>query len=732
MSILAHSYGGLISREYLHRSPLERAGDPKIDKVVMLDTPNCGSHLADIGVIRDITILIGWDDAAAASCSTYFVQNVFNVRYRDPIAPVSFYSFGGTGTSGLRWYERWITWPLLYSWPTGTPNPNDGFVTVASAHGWRWINPARVGATIVWSAQRQVGGTDFTTSDEHSAATSNPNTLAEVRNILLGGRRSLAYAPQTRQPIDGGDVPVGFALVSTTNGTLQAGSASLVSLPIDDCEQATFSLAHDLGSVGFTLTLPDGSTIDSATTNIAVHYGVAANESGVNEFFGIDNPPVGLWTIRLQAATNLPNGIGWSLVAGEQSDLTIVPITEYFQVAGNLAVSAMLAKSTQAVGGAVLSATIQRPDGTKDQLPLYDDGAHGDGAAYDGVYANGYGFLINAGIYSVRYSATGTNSQGHAFARIEAGSFQIAPQTAWLAGTYSDQGVDLGPPPGLEEVAVNVGVQVATDGVYSVSAVLTDAAGNELASAAAAPTALAAGTTNLTLHFDADGLRRGTNDGPYLLTSLVLWDDSSGLSLRADYATNAHITAAYQRTNFSDRLPPQAVSDLSAGSIGSQSVVLRWTAPDNEGKAAAYSIRYRKGGLWPGVWDTATAVASPPAPALPGTPQTLTIGGLDIGNTYYFGLKSTDQAGNKSELSNVQMVRLFSAITSTKMLTNGEFQCSFAGEAGRSYIVQVSTNLTQWLPLSTNTIGFTNNSFVFADSQAASYRQRFYRCAQGP
>jgi hypothetical protein len=235
------------------------------------------------------------------------------------------------------------------------------------------------------------------------------------------------------------------------------------------------------------------------------------------------------------------------------------------------------------------------------------------------------------------------------------------------------------------------------------------------------------------MRFDTDGLRRATNDGPYMLTSVMLWDNSSGVSVRADFAANAYSTAPFQRANFSDRLPPHAVNDLMAPSVGSQSVMLRWTAPDNEGKAAAsYSIRYRKGGLWPGVWESTLVVSNPPNPAAPGKTQNVTVSGLELGNTYYFGIKSSDEAGNVSDLSNVQVVRLLSAITSAKVLTNGQFECNFAGEAGRSYIVQVSTDLTQWLPLSTNTIGFTTNNFLFTDSQTASYRQRFYRCVRAP
>ena len=718
LTIVAHSYGGLISRAYLHRRPLEWSTDPKVDKVVMLSTPNCGSHAADIGA------LLAWlgvaESEPAVLCLTpSYVQWVFNSRYADAAPATPYYLFGANGGVTSPFY--FLPWTLLFSWPPGTANPNDGMVTVASAHGWRWL---------LYIPTRQVGGAEFTVGDDHSTITSDPNTLSQVRSILLGeGSSSFASA---RGPKDGGESPAVVVLVTSTNATLEVGGSVQVSTLVDDCQQAVFSLSYGGGISGFTLSKPDGGTLDPGATNAGVHYSQATNGTGAVRSYVVDNPPIGLWTASFQAATNLTNTVTWNLLVTEQSDLTIVPTTEYFQIAGNAAVSASLANGTQALSGAFLSAAVRRPDGTTDLLPLYDDGAHGDGTASDGIYANAYGFSTNAGIYSVRYSATGTNSQGHAFARVEGGSFQIAPRTAWLSGAYSDQGVDLGPPAGLEEITVSVGLQVVAAGVYSVSAVLADTAGNQLASAAATSASLPVGATNLTLHFDTDGLRRGTNDGPYLLTSVVLWDNSSGLALRADFATNVYSTAPYLRTNFSDRLPPSAVSDLAATSVGSQSVILRWSAPDNEGKAASYSIRYRKGGLWPGVWDSATALATPPTPALPGTQQTLTVGGLDTGNTYYFGIKSMDQAGNESELSNVQVVRLLSAITSAKVLTNGQFQCSFAGEAGRSYVVQVSTNLTQWLPLSTNSIGFTNSSFIFTDSQAASFRQRFYRCVQGP
>ncbi len=62
--------------------------------------------------------------------------------------------------------------------------------------------------------------------------------------------------------------------------------------------------------------------------------------------------------------------------------------------------------------------------------------------------------------------------------------------------------------------------------------------------------------------------------------------------------------------------------------------------------------------------------------------------------------------------------------------TNGIFQVSFAGLAGYSYVLQVSTNLTQWTSISTNTPAVS--PFVLSDPGAPSGSSRFYRVIEVP
>ncbi len=61
---------------------------------------------------------------------------------------------------------------------------------------------------------------------------------------------------------------------------------------------------------------------------------------------------------------------------------------------------------------------------------------------------------------------------------------------------------------------------------------------------------------------------------------------------------------------------------------------------------------------------------------------------------------------------------------------NGQAQFSVVGGNQRSYLIQASTNLTQWTSISTNT---TSSGLInFFDSNASNYPIRFYRAIVAP
>jgi len=107
-----------------------------------------------------------------------------------------------------------------------------------------------------------------------------------------------------------------------------------------------------------------------------------------------------------------------------------------------------------------------------------------------------------------------------------------------------------------------------------------------------------------------------------------------------------------------DTSPPAKITDLSVYdcSVTSGSVTLTWTAPGDDGEtgqAKEYDIRYSLARILTDTdFDSATQVTGEPTPQPAGAKETFTVAGLEQGAEYFFALKTIDDAGNVSELSN--------------------------------------------------------------------------------
>ncbi|MCD4673347.1 MAG: hypothetical protein K8R77_11855, partial [Anaerolineaceae bacterium] len=102
---------------------------------------------------------------------------------------------------------------------------------------------------------------------------------------------------------------------------------------------------------------------------------------------------------------------------------------------------------------------------------------------------------------------------------------------------------------------------------------------------------------------------------------------------------------------------PPAVVTLNAVT-GSETgeIDLDWIAPGddgNTGTATEYLVRYASSAIdSQSAWDAATDVNGEPVPEVAGTAQSMTVSGLTPGQTYYFALRTLDDSGNLSDLSN--------------------------------------------------------------------------------
>lgn len=99
---------------------------------------------------------------------------------------------------------------------------------------------------------------------------------------------------------------------------------------------------------------------------------------------------------------------------------------------------------------------------------------------------------------------------------------------------------------------------------------------------------------------------------------------------------------------------------LAAGMARAQappdSVTLAWTAPGDDGTvgtAAIYEMRMSPSPIDETSWTNATVVTGAPTPMPAGARQSMVVHGLTYGTPYYFAIKTVDDAGNWSGISNL-------------------------------------------------------------------------------
>lgn len=142
----------------------------------------------------------------------------------------------------------------------------------------------------------------------------------------------------------------------------------------------------------------------------------------------------------------------------------------------------------------------------------------------------------------------------------------------------------------------------------------------------------------------------------------------------------------------------------------SQNVTLAWN-PNPNVNIAGYKIYY---GVVSHSYTNSVNV---------GNTTSATISLSSPGTTYYFAATAYDSSGNESGYSNETAFTVpLAATLAAAGFSSGHFSFTVAGTAGSQYVVEASTNLTDWFPMQTNTAPFT-----FWDTNPAGLPQCFYR-----
>ncbi len=103
-----------------------------------------------------------------------------------------------------------------------------------------------------------------------------------------------------------------------------------------------------------------------------------------------------------------------------------------------------------------------------------------------------------------------------------------------------------------------------------------------------------------------------------------------------------------------DLTPPDAIADLHVLETLPTEIVLAWTATGDdggEGTATGYDVRHSSEEILESTWDTAVQIDGEPAPQPAGSPETMTINELLPDTEYHVAIRTFDEAGNGSDLT---------------------------------------------------------------------------------
>jgi len=156
-----------------------------------------------------------------------------------------------------------------------------------------------------------------------------------------------------------------------------------------------------------------------------------------------------------------------------------------------------------------------------------------------------------------------------------------------------------------------------------------------------------------------------------------------------------------------------------------QSVTLGWQ-PSSDTNVVGYNIYY---GSASQVYTNTINV---------GDVAGVTIDGLADGTTYYFGATSYNAQYQESDYSDEAIYNV-PAVVATNVLSTvqirsapaGQFVLTISGTANQGYDIEATEDFSVWTVIGAVVIG-AGGSLDFADTNAASFQQRFYRTRETP
>ncbi len=470
VNLVGFSMGGMNARAYLESSLYGN----DVNRVIILGTPQAGVEVWKPILVEQI--LTKTDEPSTIELSPEYADLVRVMRQPNPEVTYDLLIGDARGREGLEFLDD-------------LP-PGDALVSVASAlgHGVIELPEERkhVNADLHDWGPEPVPLT-FTSYlyPRETYERYLRNALRDPSNAPLGSEVSSVPAPRYAVNYAGNHTVV-------ETGTLDAGTSITRTVRIDANQSARFIAYFPGGDVDFSLTAPNGKTYEPSELPRENEPGVFSLSTDLASFSGyvIENAPVGEWQLHLERTDSgtKPLKVATYVELSAPRHIAIDPIPTGPP-------DSMRPIRVRAPQGARITARLSIPSAnpgggfTLQELQLYDDGKHADGAANDGVYVNSFS-PPRPGWYVVRVAAKG-------------GDWERGAEL--LFAVNSTEAAILPPPVGTLEngqLVYQLKVKASRPGPYLVSARLQ---GQSIV----IPVDLAAGENKVQVPFDAASLPTG-------------------------------------------------------------------------------------------------------------------------------------------------------------------------------------------------------------------------------
>lgn len=436
VNVIAHSMGGLVTRQYIR----QRTNQSRIDNLITLDTPHHGVDLM-LFAFRHKTIarwikklpgrpgdalrcLLDGNGAVDLLPGSQFLNNLNydnpdlgdkpmtssrgahpqEISY-DPNLPI--WSFAGTQNFDGPAYAATVTaWASAKRWYTfGVDYLNDGVVGVDAAVMWNDLGRAIIDTNLGLVPWQHFSM--FALYLQERPVTGAQELFPKLENILRGAGPSNAILPpenllagQTEAPTDS----VVDLLVSE-EGTLTPGQVLERPAIIPSTPMLRVSFVAD--NAVFHLRKPDGTVLtpgDTVTTS-GLHY--IEDPTIKLGIYSVENPTPGSWRAVIDASSHGASqeyAVAVEVVSTTQ--VVVEPSANVSYTSAPVRLRASLQDAGVLEPSASWQVTTLRPDSTTFTTTLYDDGAHGDSLAGDGVFANNIPVGPQPGRYLMTAQAT--------------------------------------------------------------------------------------------------------------------------------------------------------------------------------------------------------------------------------------------------------------------------------------------------------------------------------------